>query len=48
MGKQASDWEEILVKDTAAKGLFSKMYKELFKTHHEENKQPELKMGQRS
>ena len=31
MKKQATDWEKIFAKDTSAKGLLSKIYKEFLK-----------------
>jgi len=33
MKRQATDWEEILAKDTPDKGLFSKIDKELLKSN---------------
>ena len=45
MKREPAVWQNIFANDTLDKGLISKIYKELNMTAHQEDKQPNLKMG---
>ena len=46
--RQPSEWEKIIVKETTDKELISKIYKQLHAAQHQENKQPNQKVSQRT